>query len=555
MALALGACRDALVQPDVAEAGADGNGADVGSEPIDDLADSPTPNDMGTDTVDVASVDAPGMDVLADRPTDRIIPTDVPVVDGGSLSPAAIPERRVTCGPRAGTPSVTAGAPDRFVLRGRVVTPTGVIAAGEVLIAAGRLACVAASCSARAEYAGATIVTTAGVIYPGLIDAHNHTAYNWLPEWTPPMAYGNHGQWQRTASYNAFVQPYSDNTSLHECTMGKWGELRSLVAGTTSIQGSPNRLCLASLVRSPEFGRDFGGVDRHSTNVLGISTVPNPATAVLNSFSDGGVTTYILHLAEGTDTTALSEWSQLTARMMLVPQVVIIHGTALGAAEHTAFGAIGGRLVWSPRSNIILYRGTTNIPLALDSGTLVALAPDWTPSGGPNLLSELRYAREVSTRLFAGRLTARDLFEMVTSRAARVLDRHTLIGSLTEGLYADVLVVPDFGCDAYDTLIDTATADVEMVFVGGRPLYGDRPLMNALPASLLANCEDATYCGVDKRICVSRGPGAPDLTGQTMADLVADFGTFTEDLGPGDGARMTRPRPVIPYPLVPLCPP
>ena len=56
---------------------------------------------------------------------------------------------------------------------------------------------------------------------------------------------------------------------------------------------------------------------------------------------------------------------------------------------------------------------TGSASLALDAGMTVALAPDWTPSGGPNLLSELRYGRYVSQVALAGRLSSRDLVEVV----------------------------------------------------------------------------------------------------------------------------------------------
>ena len=63
--------------------------------------------------------------------------------------------------------------------------------------------------------------------------------------------------------------------------------------------------------------------------------------------------------------------------------------------------ARGMSLVWSPRSNVFLYGGgtdltkTTNIPLALAKGINVALAPDWSIGGSQNLLDELRFADQV----------------------------------------------------------------------------------------------------------------------------------------------------------------
>jgi cytosine/adenosine deaminase-related metal-dependent hydrolase len=520
LAALAGACRDPLVIPDR----------------VDDATGT-----RDESVADVAELDAERPDASVDDAGDArdALMADDATGDASALPTRALPDRRVTCGPRSGTPAVTAGAADRFVLRGRVVTPATVLAPGEVLVVGNRIACVARSCADRPGYTGATVIDTAGIVYPGLVDGHNHVAYDWLPEWTPPRMYSNRYQWQRDRSYDAFVEPYSANVGAHECAMTKYGEIRALVAGTTSIQGAPQRTCIRTLVRNVEYGWDFDGIDRHRTNVLGISTVSGTSlTTLQREIRDGTTTAYIIHLAEGIDEPSRAEFDELESKMLLTSATVVVHGTAFTSAEDGRLGTAGGKLVWSPRSNMVLYGRTTDVPAALAAGVMVALAPDWTPSGGPNVLSELRYAREVSRRLWGGRLTSRDLVEMVTSRAARALDRQQFVGTLEEGRFADLMVIPDTGCDPYDALIDAPTADVELVMVGGRPLYGDRALMNSLPAALLANCEDVAFCGVDKRLCVSQGAGASDGLGQRLTDIEAEIRGFYP----------------TPLPLVPLCP-
>jgi 5-methylthioadenosine/S-adenosylhomocysteine deaminase len=435
---------------------------------------------------------------------------------------------------------VTAGAADRYVLRGRVVTPTGVLSPGEVFITGSTITCVAASCAGRAGYAGATVIETGGVIAPGMVDTHNHPQYDFLPPWPPPRRFTRSDQWQGVPEYRAFTEVLRVNENLNNntCAMVKWGELRALIAGTTTIQGAPNLNCVTrTLARNIESGNDFGGVDTHRPNTLGVATISSADAMTLRAdTASGRLTAYILHLGEGIDEPARREFDQLVARDLVVPSMVIVHGTALGVPEFAQLGAARARLIWSPRSNIILYGRTTNVGLALDVGMTVALAPDWTPSGGPNLLSELRYGRYVSQAAMGGRLSSRDLVEMVTSRAATAVDRPQ-VGSLVEGRYADVMVVPDRGCDAYDTLIDAPTADVRLVVLGGRPLYGDAALMNALPAAALARCEPMSICGVPKTICVSIPPSSYALVEQTLAEVEAQLRAFT-----------------TPYPLAPLCP-
>jgi len=497
------------------------------------------PTDMGTMMPTDRGVDT-GVDVvLAD------IPRDIgPLSDGAfagiaeGMSPEAVPPRRVRCNNNPpGVPQVTAGAADRYILRGRIAAPSGVIAAGEILVVNGLLACVAASCAGRPGYDGATRIDTAGVIHAGMINAHDHPQYSFLPPWQPTRRFTNSGQWRATMSYSNFTEPLRSNESMYTCQMVKWGELRALVSGTTTLQGVPNRTCVTrTLVRNIEYPNDFGGVDTHRPNTLGIGSVDSAAAVGLRADMDSNeLTAYLLHLSEGIDETARREYDTLVTRNLLARGLVVIHGTAFRAAEFQAFGAARARLVWSPRSNVILYGRTTDVGLALDNNIPIALAPDWTPSGGPDLFAEMRYARVISQTYLNNRISDRRLVEMTTSEAATVVDR-TQTGALVEGRYADLVVVPDLGCDAWSTLVDAPTSDVRLVMVGGRPLYGDAALMQALPTAAQARCESVSFCGQSKRICVALA-ATDNLLNQTLADIERDLRSFT-----------------TPYPLVPLCP-
>ena len=41
----------------------------------------------------------------------------------------------------------------------------------------------------------------------------------------------------------------------------------------------------------------------------------------------------------------------------------------------------GGRMVWSPFSNLLLYGRTADIARAKQEGVLMALGSDWSPTG------------------------------------------------------------------------------------------------------------------------------------------------------------------------------
>jgi cytosine/adenosine deaminase-related metal-dependent hydrolase len=168
----------------------------------------------------------------------------------------------------------------------------------------------------------------------------------------------------------------------------------------------------------------------------------------------------------------------MKGRGLLNGHTAIIHGAALGAEDFQAMRAAGVALVWSPRSNMELYGGTTNVAAAFRAGVTIALAPDWSPTGSTNILAELQYASRISREQFSGLLSDRALFEMSTSIPARVARIDDKVGSLQTGLYADLFVVGGQASRSMDALVEARPQDVQLVLVGGVPLYGNEKLMN-----------------------------------------------------------------------------
>jgi hypothetical protein len=67
-----------------------------------------------------------------------------------------------------------------------MITPSGSVLQGEVVIEGDTITCVAADFP---DPRGASVFTVSGAfIFPGFIDAHNHMAYNVLPKWTTAEA-------------------------------------------------------------------------------------------------------------------------------------------------------------------------------------------------------------------------------------------------------------------------------------------------------------------------------------------------------------------------------
>jgi hypothetical protein len=139
--------------------------------------------------------------------------------------------------------------------------------------------------------------------------------------------------------------------------------------------------------------------------------------------------------------------------------------------------------VWSPFSNLWLYRGTTDVLAARAAGVRICLGADWSPSGSKNLLGELKVADLWNKTKLAGELEGEEICAMATRNPADAINWGERIGRLKAGLHGDVLVTTDrVADDPYRNLIESVERDVLLVAINGQPFYGTTKLMKATGA-------------------------------------------------------------------------
>jgi cytosine/adenosine deaminase-related metal-dependent hydrolase len=413
--------------------------------------------------------------------------------------------------------------PSKTVLKGAIVNPDGVIN-GEVVFEGDTITCAAVDC---AEPPGATrIVVTHAYIFPGFIDAHNHVAYNFLPKWTPPKFYQRRAQWQASPSYKAFKKPYDANKKALFCEMVKYGEIKALLSGITTIQGtSPGSACVGVLIRNAENQSKLGLPASYiRTYILDISSFRQTINwSVTKSF--------VVHIAEGVqgDPASLKEFQILQQKQLLSASTVIIHGTAFGDAEFQKMAETGAKLIWSPESNLRLYNQTTNIPLALQHNVPISLGVDWNPSGSDNLFDELRVASQVNSETFDGAIPEKDWIKMITVNPAQALALDDQIGALKQGRKADITVLKSNDPDPTQSLFKTHVEDVQMVWVGGKILYGSASTLQTLKKDA---CESLLVRGSKKRLCVSDPDARVPKSDETLEVLTQKLQSVNPSLAP-----------------------
>jgi 5-methylthioadenosine/S-adenosylhomocysteine deaminase len=336
------------------------------------------------------------------------------------------------------------------------------------------------------EFAAVKPIDCGGVLYPGLIDLHSHVLYNlrtlWAPSRTDP--YTSHNQWPDADTYSqeitAPARVWSKSPAAKEVLA--YAEVKAVVGGTTAIQGAPgtSQPYEGFLVRNVD-NETFGtGKDLVSQSALTLDLDELKKRA--KKMDTGG--TFVYHLAEGSrsSSTLLNEFRDVSEAHCLKKRLVAIHATALAKSEFERWSTHAGSVVWSPFSNLWLYRTTTDVVTAHKAGLRICIGSDWAPSGSKNVLGELKVADLWNRAHFASSFSDQELCEMVTSNPADALEWTGRTGRLKPGLQADVLVVDDEVSDPYRNLIGSIERNVRLVLVGGKSRYGRTTLMRATKA-------------------------------------------------------------------------
>jgi len=322
------------------------------------------------------------------------------------------------------------------------------------------------------------------LVFPGLIDLHNHLAYNTLPLWTEPTRAGDkpflhHNNWPTAKSYAPSVTwpAYTFITASPEELLA-YAETRAIVGGTTTIQGSPpkNRPRDGWVVRNAE-DEKWGG---HDADLVYASTLTlKPAELADKAVRMRHGSSFIYHCSEGqVGTVVAQEYRDALAAGCLQERFIAVH---CNAVEPKAFASWRkhGAVVWSPFSNLWLYGSTTDVPAAIEAGLTICLGSDWGPSGTRSVLGELKVARLVADAR-GWPLSDSDLVRMVTTNPGDVLARSWKhqVGRLQPGAVGDVLVLRSAGrADPFRALVNARERDVDLVVIGGRAQYGKPALM------------------------------------------------------------------------------
>lgn len=342
-------------------------------------------------------------------------------------------------------------AMDLSLCRAAIVTPAGVSRA-PLPIRAWR---IGSSLAARA----CRIDLRDHLIFPGLVNAHEHLHLNAVPPLPARTVFPNAYAW-----IEAFQAHFADPAVAAALRVPKalrlrHGALKNLVAGVTCVaHHDPWHPALDARDFPVALLRDYGW-----SYALGWPAYGPPVAA---SFAATPADRpWLIHLAEGTDAAAQAELAQLDRMGCLAANSVLIHGAGLRARDIERVLDVGAAVVWCPTSNRNLL-GRTLDPRRLCAAGRVALGSDSRLTGARDLLAEMRGV------LARGELDGRRLLRLATVDAARIL-RLPECGSLEAGMPADLVIVRDAGGAACDNFVGIERSRIRAVVRHGTPRIAD----------------------------------------------------------------------------------
>ncbi len=380
----------------------------------------------------------------------------------------------------------------KLALAGDLVTMDdgfNVVRGGRLFIEKGSIVAVqAAGAPAPAGFETVPVVDTGGTIYPGLIELHNHLSYNVLPLWQVPKKYSNRDQWSGTPEYRKLV---SGPMTVLGKTPGllpalvRYVEAKCLLGGVTTSQGialfsnAGVRRYYRGIVRNVE-ATDDADLPEAATRIADVDA--RDAEAFLARLKR--VNCFLLHLSEGTNAAAREHFLALhvaPTEWAITRALAGIHCAALAPADFAVLGQLGGAMIWSPLSNLLLYGATADIEAARASNVRIGIGSDWSPSGSKNLLGELKVASLVGQQV--GGIDDKDIVAMATRDAAQILGWDKAIGTLEAGKRADLLVIGGTSPTPYEALIRAREVDIALVMINGVARFGRVNLMKSFAAS------------------------------------------------------------------------
>ncbi|HMY12209.1 MAG TPA: amidohydrolase family protein, partial [Turneriella sp.] len=305
------------------------------------------------------------------------------------------------------------------------------------------------------------------LIFPGLINCHDHLLGTYVPRVGDRRPYLNWLEWDNDLKSSPI---YAERQQIESSDLYQLGGFRHLLCGITRVQD-----------HIPHFVRELFAKDM-PIRIISDFAMAHSVTSFALKWGDGIEAEhakakeknipFITHCSEGYDEETLRSVETLAAKKALSKQTVLIHGIAFTDKDMELLAEHQCNVVWCPVSNLYMFEQTARVKELMDMGINVTLGTDSPMSGSFSIFEEFRTAREFYQYAYGRAIDDRALVDMMTVNAARAMCLPDA-GEIAEGKAADLLLIDGNSTNPWAALTHADYADIMLVIAEGQPRYGD----------------------------------------------------------------------------------
>jgi cytosine/adenosine deaminase-related metal-dependent hydrolase len=318
-------------------------------------------------------------------------------------------------------------------------------------------------------------------VYPSLINTHDHLQGNYRPPVGPKKGnfYLTWLPWDQDLKAS---KTFEERSKLSREDLYALSGYKCLFSGVTTVNDHfPHKLNSQILPTLPIRAIKEYGIAHECTSYdlkWGDSIEIEHERAVKNKWP------FITHLCEGFDEESMHSIETLEKMNILDNHCLFIHCIAFSDEDINKVVKAGASVSWCGFSNMFMFNVTAKVRKMLNTGVNVTIGTDSSATGSANLLTEIKYDRELYRKLYEEDLPARKIFEMITINAAKAFWMQDRIGSLEEGKLGDILVLKAKNDDPYENLVNTSMKDIELLILAGTPIYGEMRFLDIFKGKL-----------------------------------------------------------------------
>jgi cytosine/adenosine deaminase-related metal-dependent hydrolase len=295
------------------------------------------------------------------------------------------------------------------------------------------------------------IETSECLLFPGLINSHDHLHFNLFPQLGNRM-YMNYVEWGKDI-HVANKEEIARVVRVDKKLRTLWGMYKNMLAGVTTVVHHGEEL---------SFPSNMINVFTQCYSLHSVQLERRWKYRLNRPFRHAWP--FVIHVGEGMDAGSNNEIDSLVKWNFVRRKLIGVHAVAMEEAQANAFDA----LVWCPQSNYFLLGSTAQID-KLKQHTKILFGTDSTVSSEWDIWSHLRSARKT------GLLTDAELMNTVGVGAAAIWGL-SYTGALGDGMQADVVLAKKKCADVADAFFAVSPSDIQLVLCKGRPVLYDESL-------------------------------------------------------------------------------